>query len=99
MADSNPSRLPRLSAEQRTAAAKQFERANQVLAAGDHDYGIQLLFNCCRIDPGNPTYRQLLRQTEKQKYQNNVRGQPLASFRSLRAKWRLRKALMRGDWI
>jgi tetratricopeptide (TPR) repeat protein len=99
MADSTSSRLPRLTAEQRTAAAKQFERANQVLAAGDHDYGIQLLFNCCRIDPGNPTYRQLLRQTEKQKYQNNGKGQPLSSLRNLRAKWRVRKSLMRGDAI
>ena len=99
MADSIPSCLPRLSAEQRTAAAKQFERANQVLAGGDHDYGIQLLFNCCCIDPGNPTYRQLLRQTQRQKYQNNGRGQPLASLRSLRAKLRLRKSVMRGDWI
>ena len=57
MADSKPSPLPRLSAEQRNAAAKQFERANQVTAAGDLDYAVQLLFNCCQIDPGNATWR------------------------------------------
>jgi tetratricopeptide (TPR) repeat protein len=99
MADSNLSPLPRLSAEQRMAAAKQFERAKQVIAAGDHDYGLQLLFNCCRIDPGNPTYRQLLRQTQKVKYKNNGRGQTLASLWSLRAKWRMRRSLFRRELL
>src|SRR5436190_10219611 len=97
MADRNPLPLPRLTAEQRLAAAKQFERANQVIAAGDPDYGVQLLFNCCRIDPGNPTYRQSLRHTQKLKYKNNGHGQPLAGVRSLGAKWRLRGALRRGE--
>jgi tetratricopeptide (TPR) repeat protein len=99
MSDSTASKLPRLSAEQRLTAAKQFERANQVLASGDHDYGLQLLFNCCRIDPGNPTYRQSLRQTQRLKYKNSGRGQPLASVRSLHAKWRMRRALKRDDPI
>jgi tetratricopeptide (TPR) repeat protein len=90
--------LPRLTAEQRMTAAKQFERANQVLAAGDPDYGVQLLFNCCRIDPGNPTYRQALRQTQKLRFKNSGRGQPLAALLSLRAKWRLRRAMRRQDF-
>jgi tetratricopeptide (TPR) repeat protein len=99
MADSNSSPLPRLSAEQRLAAAKQFERANQVIAAGDYDYGAQLLFNCCGIDPGNATYRQSLRQTQKLKYKHNGRGQGFAGLFSLGAKWRLRKALRRQELL
>ena len=99
MAESNSLPLPRLSAEQRFAAAKQFERANQVIAAGDLDYAVQLLLNCCGIDPGNPTYRQALRQTQKLRYRNNGRGQPLAFLRTLPAKWRLRQALRRGEPI
>jgi tetratricopeptide (TPR) repeat protein len=99
MTESNSSPLPRLTAEQRIAAVKQFERANQVIAAGDPDYGVQLLFNCCRIDPGNPTYRQSLRQTQRLKYQNNGRGQPMAFVRSLPAKWRLGSALRRQQHI
>src|SRR5688500_19789636 len=51
---SDLSRLPRLTPEQRRAAAGQFERANQVLAKGDFDYALPLLLNCCVIDPGNP---------------------------------------------
>src|SRR5262249_49584444 len=65
MADTTPSPLPLCTAEQRVAAVKQFDRANQVLASGDHDYAAQLLLGCCKIDPGNATYRQSLRQTQK----------------------------------
>jgi tetratricopeptide (TPR) repeat protein len=97
MADSNSSPLPRLTAEQRLAAAKQFERANQVIAGGDFDYGVQLFLNCCRIDPGNATYRQSLRQAQKHKYKSNGRGQALAGLLSLRSKWRLRRALRRQE--
>lgn len=97
MADHTPSRLPRLTAEQRLAATKQFERAGQVAAAGDLDYSAQLLFNCCKIDPANPTYRQTLRQTQKLRHHNNGRGQALAPLLSLRAKWRMMRALRRGD--
>jgi tetratricopeptide (TPR) repeat protein len=99
MAERIPSPLPRLSAEQRLAAAKQFERANQVIAKGDHDYGVQLLFECCRIDPANATYRQSLRHTQKQKYRHNGRGQPFAYLRTLGARWRVRSALRRSDPI
>jgi tetratricopeptide (TPR) repeat protein len=99
MAESNPSRLPRLTAEQRRAAAGQFERANQVIAGGDFDYGLQLLFNCCQIDPANRIYRQALRSTQKAKYSNNQKGQSLASVRTLRGKMRLRKAILQKDHL
>src|SRR5438105_5029580 len=53
---------PKLTPEQRRAAAGQFERANQVLKAGDHEYGLRLLLECCKIDPASLIYRQALRQ-------------------------------------
>jgi tetratricopeptide (TPR) repeat protein len=90
--------LPRVPAEQRRAAAAQFDRANQVLSAGDYDYGLQLLLNCCRIDPGNPIYRQALHQAQRSKYKDNRHGQPLASLLSARARWRLFRALRREDY-
>lgn len=99
MADSSASRLPRLTAEQRRAAAAQFERANQVLSSGDFDYGVQLLMNCCAIDPASAVYRQALRQAQRAKYQGNCRGQPLAPLRSLRARWRLFQAIRRQDFV
>src|SRR6516165_11666923 len=78
--------LPRLSHEQRRVAAGQFERANQVITTGNHDYGIQLLLTCCKLDPGSLIYRQKLRQTEKAKYNNNLRGSRLAFLTTIPAK-------------
>ena len=52
MSSPNHSLLPPPTAEQRRAAAGQFERANQVVATGNFDYGIGLLLTCCKLDPG-----------------------------------------------
>lgn len=98
MAEISTARLPRLTPEQRRAAAAQFERANQVLTAGDLDYGRQLLLNCARIDPLNPVYRQALRQAQRAKFANSRRGQPFAYLRSLPARWRLTRALRQGEY-
>ncbi|MSQ97372.1 MAG: hypothetical protein EXR98_22855 [Gemmataceae bacterium] len=90
--------LPKLTPEQRRAAASQFERANQVIKGGDHDYGIQLLLTCSKLDPTNLIYRQALRQAQRAKYQNNERGQPLAYIRSFLTRIRLKRAMMGGDY-
>jgi tetratricopeptide (TPR) repeat protein len=92
--------LPRLTAEQRRAAVGQFERANQVLkgGAGDADYVMQLLLTCCKIDPSNLTYRQTLRQTQRGKYENNGKGQPLAPLWSLTSRLRLKRAMMQHKY-
>jgi len=97
MADN--SLLPRLSHEQRRVAAGQFERANQVITTGNHDYGIQLLLTCCKLDPASLIYRQKLRQTEKAKFQNNLRGSSLAFLTTIPAKMKLRKAQRREDHL
>src|SRR5579864_8243165 len=78
MADHESTHLPPPSPEHRRVAAGQFERANQVLASGNHDYAIQLLLTCCKLDPANLVYRQALRRTEKIKFKNNLRGSRLA---------------------
>jgi tetratricopeptide (TPR) repeat protein len=98
MADT-PSALPPLTAEQRRVAAAQFERASQVISKGDYDYGIQLLLTCCRIDPGNLVYRQTLRQTERVKFKNNLRGSPMAKLTTAGARLRLRQALHAGKYL
>jgi serine/threonine protein kinase len=52
------------SPEERTAAARQFERASEVLAVGDGQYARSLLLTCCTLDPANLRYRQTLRQVK-----------------------------------
>ena len=45
--------VPSPSPEQHRVAAGQFDRANQVVATGDFDYGIHQQLECCKIDPAN----------------------------------------------
>ncbi len=91
--------LPPPSPEHRRIAAGQFDRANQVIAAGLYDYGIQLLLACCQLDPANLIYRQRLRQCQKAKYQNNLRGRWLAFLTTLPAKARLKAAFSAHDYL
>src|SRR5262245_31878777 len=95
MADNDSPTLPPLSPEQRQAAAAQFEKANQLIAGGNYEYGIQLLLSCCLLDPANLIYRQTLRRTEKTKFKNNLRGSRFAWLTATPAKARI-KAAKRG---
>jgi tetratricopeptide (TPR) repeat protein len=67
-------RVPTLSPEHRRIAAERFDRARQVITTGNHDYGLQLLLTCCKLDPANLIYRQELRRAQKNKHKNNLRG-------------------------
>src|SRR5262245_3028283 len=89
-------RVPALTHEQRLAAAGQFERANQVIATGNLDYGMQLLLNCCLIAPANATYRQSLRQLQKTKHHDNLKGHRLAFLTTLRSKIKIKAAQKAG---
>jgi tetratricopeptide (TPR) repeat protein len=87
------------SPEHRRVAVGQFERANQVIATGNYDYGIRLLLSCCKLDPANLIYRQALRRTEKTKYNNNLRGSWLAWLTTWPVRARLKAARGRRDWL
>jgi serine/threonine protein kinase len=52
--------------EQRQVAQGQFQRAAQVIADGNYEYGSQLLVACCQLDPTNLLYRNALRQAYPQ---------------------------------
>src|ERR1051325_9756398 len=95
MADNDASILPPPSPEHRRVAAGQFDRANEVINTGNYDYGIQLLLNCCKLDPANLIYRQALRRTEKTKFKNNLRGSRFAWLTTSAARARI-KAAKRG---
>jgi tetratricopeptide (TPR) repeat protein len=82
--------------DQRRVAAGQFERANQVIATGNYDYGIHLLLDCLRLDVANLPYRQALRRAEKAKYRNNLRGSRLAWLWSWPLRARLKAARSAG---
>jgi tetratricopeptide (TPR) repeat protein len=98
MANTNAPRLPPPSPEHRRVAAGQFERANQVIATGNYDYGIRLLLSCCRLDPANLIYRQALRRTEKTKFKNNMRGSWHARVSTLPLRTKIKAALRAADY-
>jgi tetratricopeptide (TPR) repeat protein len=99
MSNSNIPNLPPLTAEQRRIAVGKFERANQVIATWNFDYGIHLLMDCCKIDPGNLLYRQKLRATEKVKYRNNLRGSLFAKLTSWPIRARMKAAFRAGEYL
>src|ERR1700739_3721309 len=99
MPDPNASILPTPSPDHRRVAVGQFERANQVIATGNYDYGIRLLLSCCKLDPANLIYRQALRRTEKTKYNNNLRGSWLAWLTTSATRAKLKTAKQRRDYL
>jgi tetratricopeptide (TPR) repeat protein len=99
MADQDAPSVPSPSPEHRRVAAGQFERANEVITTGNFDYGIQLLLNCCKLDPANLIYRQALRRTEKTKFGNNLRGSRLAVLTTTAARARVKAAKRAKDYL
>jgi tetratricopeptide (TPR) repeat protein len=99
MTNPNVPMLPPVAPEHRRVAAGKFERANQVIATGNFDYGIHLLLDCCKIDPSNLIYRQTLRRTEKVKYRNNLRGSLFARLTSWPIRARIKAALRARDYL
>jgi tetratricopeptide (TPR) repeat protein len=99
MTNPKPPILPPPNPEHRRVAVGQFERANQVVATGNYDYGIRLLMSCCKLDPGNLIYRQALRRTEKAKYHNNLRGSWFAWLTAWPVRARMKAALRAHDHL
>jgi tetratricopeptide (TPR) repeat protein len=99
MSDHEVSILPPVTPEHRRVAAGQFERANQVIATRNYDYGIQLLLTCCKLDPANLIYRQALRRTEKIKFKNNLRGSRLAFLSNSTVRAKLKAAKGSRDYL
>lgn len=91
--------IPATTAEQRQIALRSFTRAKELINDGGFDYAIQLLLNCCRLDPANFQYRQELRKTQKSKYGNNLRGSRFAFLTTPRWKAKLKVAKRNRDYL
>jgi tetratricopeptide (TPR) repeat protein len=83
--------------EQRRIAVQQYDHARLAIDKGNHDYAINLLQTCCRLDPSNLIYRKLLRNAQKTKYHNNLRGSWLAWLTTAAARSRLSIAQKKND--
>jgi tetratricopeptide (TPR) repeat protein len=96
MAD--PSRVHAPSPEHRRIAAERFEHARRAVTTGNHDYAVQLLLTCCKLDPGNLIYRQELRKNQKAKHKNNLRGGFFAFLTTRKPKAKLKWAKRSRDY-
>jgi serine/threonine protein kinase len=83
--------------DERTAAARQFERASEVLAVGDGQYARSLLLTCCTLDPANLRYRQTMRQTKPPP--GGLLSSLLAPLKTILGKARLNMAQRKGDYL
>src|SRR3954468_2665170 len=97
MAD--PTRAPSPSPEHRRIAAERFEHARRAVTTGNHDYAVQLLLTCCKLDPANLIYRQELRRTQKARHNNNLRGSFFSFLTTAKPKAKLKAAKRSRDYL
>src|SRR5437588_1579874 len=97
MADA--ARLAPPSPEHRRIAAERFEHARRAITTENHDYAVQLLLTCCKIDPANLIYRQELRRSQKAKHNNNLRGGMFSFFTTASPKAKLKTAKRTRDYL
>jgi tetratricopeptide (TPR) repeat protein len=91
--------VPAPTAEQKRIAVQSFAKAKDLLAEDGFDYAMQLLLTCCKLDPANFHYRKQLRDTQKAKFGNNLRGSRLAFLTTPRWKARLRVAKRNREYL
>src|SRR5437588_1045238 len=97
MADA--ARLAPPSPEHRRIAAERFEHARRAITTENHDYAVQLLLTCCKLDPANLIYRQELRRTQKAKHKNNLRGGFFAFVTTAKPKTQLKASKRSRDYL
>ena len=51
--------------ESRRIVEAQFQHGTHAIANGQYDFGLMLLLNCCRAEPGNLAFHQVLRQAQR----------------------------------
>lgn len=90
---------PTPTADQRRIAQDSFTKAREALTNDQYDYAISLLLTCCRLDPANFFYRQTLRKTQKEKFDNNLRGSAFAFLTTPRLKARVKAAKRNRDYL
>jgi hypothetical protein len=92
------SSLPAITPAVRQRLQAVFERAQQSVTKGDHDYAHDLLSQCLTDDPLNLIYLQHFLSNLAQKYGNNKRGARFAALKSKSSRMAFSKAASRGQW-
>lgn len=96
--DSSESGLKPISPAARKRLQQPFERANQMMAKGNHDYAHELFSQCVIADPGNVVYTQSCLQNLIQKHGGKKKGS-MFGLKGLGSKGGAKKAALRKDWM
>src|SRR5262249_4347448 len=85
--------------EQQRVATGQYERAVEVLADDNFEYGIPLPMMGCQLDPTNVTYRAALRQAQRRKLTASPVPRWLAWAKTIGSRRSLKKLKKAGDHL
>jgi serine/threonine protein kinase len=72
----------------------QFQHATHAIASGNYDYGMMLLLNCCRLEPGNLQFHEALYQGQHAR----AGARHLRAWRMLPAQLALKAWLKISQW-
>jgi len=76
-----------------------FQHGNEAMSKGNLDYALNMFREACKLDPGELPYRQMLRNVQRKKYENDpkkVGGLTRARVQGVRLKYRGAKG--KGRW-
>ncbi len=96
--ESGDSEREPISPAKRKRLQQSFERANQLMNQGNHDYANELFRVCVMGDPGNLLYVQSFLANLKMKYNNNKKGSKAAFIKGATTRRAVSKAAGQKDW-
>ncbi|TWT49909.1 tetratricopeptide repeat protein [Thalassoglobus neptunius] len=86
-------------ADENKKAAKCFQHGNKAMQAGNWDMAVQMFSQCAKLVPHNLTYRQLLRNSTKKKYDENKKGAgTLAKTKLISLRSKVKKLKKAEEW-
>ncbi len=78
---------------------QQFEAGSQKSNRGEYDYAMDMFLSCVVGDPGNQIYLQSYLSNLYKKYDNNKKGDRLASVKGVGIRGSIKKSELQKDWL
>lgn len=94
----NSGEQPSISPAVRRRLQQQFEAGSQKSNRGEYDYATDMFMSCVVGDPGNQIYLQSYLQNLYKKFDNNKKGDRLASVKGVGIRGSIKKSEMQKDW-
>ena len=86
-------------ADMNKRAAQCYQHGNKAMQAGNWDMATQMFSQCVKLVPHNLTYRQLLRNCTKKKYNDNGKGAgTLGKTKLISLRGKVKKAKQKEEW-